>query len=90
MSCNQGKSQLFNGQIYPNLDIQLSDLLSSLMKEACRIISFCVKELGLLIESSMAHIMTQHVLFIIAGNSNKVISKNTSKGVLNIVKYVLQ
>ena len=89
---NQGKSetflQFFNGQIYPNLDIQLADLRSSLMKEACRIVSFCAKELGLLIETSMAHMMTQHVLFRIAGNSNKVISENSSKCVINIVKYV--
>ena len=89
---NQGKSdtfiQFFNVQIYSNLDIQLADLRSSLMKEACRIVSFCAKELGLLIESSMAHMMTQHVLFKIAGNSNKVISENSSKCVINIVKYV--
>ena len=89
---NQGKSdtflQFFNGQIYPNLDIQLADLRSSLMKEACRIVSFCARELGLLIESSMVHMMSQHVLFKIAGNSNKVISENSSRCVLNIVKYV--
>ena len=89
---NQGKSdtflQFFNGQIYPNLDIQLADLRSSLMKEACRIVSFCAKQLGLLIESSMTHMMTQHVLFKIAGNSNKVISENSSQCILNIVKYV--
>ena len=58
------------------------------MKEACRIVSFCAKELGLLIETSMAHMMTQHVLFKIAGNSNKVISENSSKCVINIVKYI--
>ena len=89
---NLGKSetflQFFNGQIYPNLDIQLSDLRSSLMKEACRIVSFCAKELGLLVETSMTHFMTQHVLFKIAGNSNKVISENSSRCVLNIVNYV--
>jgi len=89
---NQGKSetflQFFNGQIYPNLDIQLADLRSSLMKEACKIISLCARELGTLIESSMVHMMTQYVLFKIAGNSNKVISENSSRCVLNIVKYV--
>ena len=89
---DQGKSdvflQFFNNQIYPNLDVQLADLRSSLMKEACRIVSFCAKILGLLIESSMTHMMTQHVLFKIAGNSNKVISENSSKCVLNIVNYV--
>ena len=89
---NQGKSetflQFFNGQIYPNLDIQLGDLCSSLMKEACKIISLCARELGTLIESSMVHMMTQYVLFKIAGNSNKVISENSSRCALNIVKYV--
>ena len=89
---NQGKSetflQFFNGQIYPNLDIQLADLRSSLMKEACRIVSLCAKELGMLIETPLVHMMTQYVLFKIAGNTNKVISENSSKCVLNIVKYV--
>ena len=89
---NQGKSdiflQFFNGQIYPNLDIQLADLRSSLMKEACRIVSLCARELGTLIETPIVHMMTQYVLFKIAGNTNKVISENSSKCVLNIVKYV--
>jgi len=58
------------------------------MKEACKIISLCARELGTLIESSMVHMMTQYVLFKIAGNSNKVISENSSRCVLNIVKYV--
>ena len=89
---NQGKSetflQFFNGQIYPNLDIQLADLRSSLMKEACRIVSLCARELGIEIETPMVHMMSQYVLFKIAGNTNKVISENSSKCILNIVKYV--
>ena len=58
------------------------------MKEACRIVSLCAKELGMLIEIPMVHMMTQYVLFKIAGNTNKVIAENSSKCVLNIVKYV--
>ena len=89
---NLGKSetflQFFNGQIYPNLDIQLADLRSSLMKEACRIVSLCARELGMLIETPLYHMMSQYVLFKIAGNTNKVISENSSKCILNIVKYV--
>ena len=89
---NFGKSEIFlqflNGQIYPNLDIQLADLRSSLMKEACRIVSLCARELSTLIELPMVHMMTQYVLFKIAGNANKVISENSSKCILNIVKYV--
>ena len=57
------------------------------MKEACQIVSFCAKKLGLLIESSMKHMMTQNVLFKIAGNSNNAISENSSRCVLDIVNY---
>lgn len=89
---NQGKSdsfiQFFNGQIYPNLDIQLADLRSSLMKEACKTVSLCARELGILIETPIVHMMSQYVLFKIAGNTNKVISDNSSKCILNLVKYV--
>ena len=89
---NQGKSEQFikfiNGQLQSNLDKQLADLRSSVMKEACRMISLCAKELGILLENFSIHIMTQYVLFKIAGNQNRVISDNSSKCILNIVRYV--
>ena len=89
---NQGKSEQFikfiNGQLQSNLDKQLADLRSSVMKEACRMISLCAKELGTLLENFCLHIMTQYVLFKIAGNQNRVISDNSSKCILNIVRYV--
>ena len=37
------------------------------MKEACRIVSLCARELSTLIELPMVHMMTQYVLFKIAG-----------------------
>ncbi len=89
---NFGKSeiflQFFNGQIYTNLGIQLGDLRSSLMKEACKIVSLCARELNTLIEAPLAHMMSQYVLFKIAGNTNKVIADNCAKCILNIIKYV--
>ena len=77
---NQGKSDLFlkyfNSKLSTSLEIQLSDLRSSVMKE------------GLLIEQGITQLFTQTCLFKIAGSANKVISESSSKCILNIVRYV--
>ena len=89
---NLNKSDIFiknfNLKISTNLEIQLSDLRSSVMKEACRITSLCAMELGLLIEQGVTQLLTQNCLFKIAGSANKVISDSSSKCILNIVRYV--
>ena len=89
---NQGKSDLFlkyfNSKLSTSLEIQLSDLRSSVMKEACRVTSLCARELGLLIEQGITQLFTQTCLFKIAGSANKVISESSSKCILNIVRYV--
>lgn len=89
---NQGKSDLFlkyfNSKLCTSLEIQLSDLRSSVMKEACRVTSLCARELGLLIEQGITQLFTQTCLFKIAGSANKVISESSSKCILNIVRYV--
>ena len=89
---DQGNSDLFiktfNGQLATHLGIQLADLRSSVMKEACRITSLCAKELGILIEPGAIYLLTQYVLFKIAGSANRVISDSSSKCILNLVKYV--
>ena len=66
----------------------MADLRSSVMKEACRITSLCAKELGILIEQGVIYLLTQFVLFKIAGSANRVISDSSSKCILNLVKYV--
>ena len=89
---DQGNSdqfiKLFNGPISNNLGIQMADLRSSVMKEACRIASLCAKELGILIEQGVIYLLTKYVLFKIAGSANRVISDSSSKCILNLVKYV--
>ena len=89
---NYSKSELFvkyfNSKLATSLEIQLSDLRSSVMKEACRTTSLCARELGLLIEQGITQLLTQTCLFKIAGSANKVISDSSSKCILNIVRYV--
>ena len=89
---DQGKSDIFiktfNGQLATHLGIQMADLRSSVMKEACRITSLCAKELGIAIEQGATYLLTQYVLFKIAGSANRVISDSSSKCILNLVKYV--
>lgn len=89
---NRRKSDIFikyfNTKLYNSLEIQLSDLRSSVMKEACKITSLCARELGLLIEPGITQLLTQSCLFKIAGSANKVISDSSSKCILNIVRYV--
>ena len=89
---NSGKSQIFikffNTEIITNLSFQLADLRSSVMKEACRIVSFIGKELKNLIEPGAAHLLSKNVLFKIAGSANRVIADSSSKCIINLVTYV--
>ena len=78
----------FNTKLCNFLEIQLSDLRSSVMKEACRITSLCSRELELLIEQGITQLLSQNCLFKIAGSANKVISDSSAKCILNIVRYV--
>ena len=78
----------FNSEIISNLSFQLADLRSSVMKEACRIVSLCAKELGNLAEIGATHLLTGLILFKIAGSANRVIADSSSKCILNLVKYV--
>ena len=89
---NSGKSQIFvkffNTEMIKNLSFQLADLRSSVMKEACRIVSFIGKELKNLIEPGAAHLLSKNVLFKIAGSANRVIADSSSKCIINLVTYV--
>ena len=89
---NQGKSDFFikyfNNKLSSSLEMQLSDLRSTVMKEACRITSLCARELGLSIEQGITQLLTQNCLFKIAGSANQVISESASKCILNILRYV--
>ena len=78
----------FNFEVISNLSIQLADLRSSVMKEACRIVSLCGKELGNLAEGGAVHLLSRLILFKIAGSANRVIADSSSKCILNLVKYI--
>lgn len=78
----------YNQKLYINLSIQMADLRSSLMKEACRIVVLAGKELGILIESAVEKMLTQYVLYKLAGSANKVISENSANCIYHLVKYV--
>ena len=80
--------KFFNVEIISNLALQLADLRSSVMKEACRIVSLCGKELGNLAEVGAVHLLSRIILFKIAGSANRVIADSSSKCILNLVKYV--
>ena len=89
---NQGKSDVFikyfNTKLSSSLEIQLSDLRSTVMKEACRITSLVARELGLLVEQGITQLLTQNCLFKIAGSANQVISESAAKCILNLLRYV--
>ena len=80
--------KFFNFEVISNLSLQLADLRSSVMKEACRVVSLCGKELGNLAESGAIHLLSRIVLFKIAGSANRVIADSSSKCILNLVKYI--
>lgn len=89
---NSGKTeifvQFFNKEIIANLSFQLADLRSSVMKEACRIVSLIGKELRNLVEPGAAHLLSKNILFKIAGSSNRVIADSSSRCILNLIKYI--
>ena len=89
---NYGKSdtfiKYFNEKLCLNLEIQLKDPRSSIVKETCIIISLCARNLGILIEHGTSYLLSQYILFKIAGSANKIISDLASKCILNIVRYI--
>lgn len=80
--------KLYNTKLYINLNIQMVDLRSSLIKEACRIVILSAKELGTSIESAIEKMLTSSVLYKQAGSANKLISETTSNTIYQLIKYV--
>ena len=79
----------FNQKIHINLSTQLSDLRSSVMKEACRIVALTGQELdSKRIENAIEKLLSQYVLYKLCGSSNKVISDTCGNCIMLLVKYV--
>ena len=90
---NFGRSDVFykyfNQKIHINLSIQLADLRSSVMKEACRIVALSGRELdSKRIENGVEKMLSQYVLYKLCGSANKVISDACGNCIMLLVKYV--
>lgn len=86
---NMGQStsfiKLFNQRLYLNLSVQMVDLRSSLMKEACRVAVLAAQVYQENIEVAIDKLMSPLILFKLVGSANKVISDTGSKCVMDII-----
>jgi len=89
---NYGQSKTFikylNQKLFMNFSIQILDLRSSLMKEACRSLVLCAKNLGNLIESALEKLISINTLFKVVNSANKLISETGAKTIKKIIKNV--
>jgi hypothetical protein len=78
---NMGRSQafvkMFNQKIYLNLGLQIGDLRTSLMKEACKIVHLSAKILGETIEPAIYNLLSSIFLYKLIGSANKLISETS-------------
>lgn len=80
--------KLFNQKIYLNLSVQMLDLRSSLMKEACRITALASKTYGIKIETAAERLISSLVLYKLVNSANKLISDTGSICITQIIKNV--
>jgi hypothetical protein len=89
---NYGESitfiRLFNQKLYLNISIQMGDLRTSLMKEACRILVLSVKRLRERLEPAVEKVLSPLILFKLIGSSNKVIYDAGSACGMEIIKHI--
>lgn len=92
MLSNLGSSinfiKTFNQKLYLNLSIQMVDLRSSLMKEACRIVILAAKTYKEGIESAVEKLLSPLVLYKLVGTQNRVISDTGANCIMELVKNV--
>ena len=81
--------KFFNNKFAKNLNIQFKEKRSIIIRETCRIISFCAKILGLYIEKAVTHIIShQNIFLIIEANENSVSVEYATLCILNILRYI--
>ena len=78
--------KFFNQKLYLNLIIQILDLRSSLVKDACRIAILCSKVFGNHIESSIEKIISGTCLYKLVASANKLISETGAQSIKFIIK----
>lgn len=87
-SQNEEFLKYLNQKIYYNLYIQMSDLRTSLMKEACAAMSFLSEKYKNQFESIADKLFSSNCLFKILPSANKIISDNVNKTMLYIINNV--
>lgn len=78
----------FNNKIYLNLSSQMLDLRSSLMKEACRIVTLAAKVYSGKIEIAAERLISPIVLYKLVNSANKLISDTGALCIGQIIKNV--
>lgn len=87
-SMNQDFLKLLNTKYFNNLFIQISDLRTSLMKEACLVLVFISSFYGTLFENTAIKLFHCDYLYKIAASQNRVIADNSSNCMLGILKNI--
>ena len=86
---NDSFLKYFNNKFYKNLNIQFKEKRSIIIRETCRIISFCIKVQGTYIEKAITYIIShQNIFSIIEKNENKVSMEYVSLCIFNILRYL--
>jgi len=81
--------KFFNNKFSKNLNIQFKEKRSIIIRETCRIISFCAKILGFYIEKAIMNIIShKNIFLIIETNENSVSVEYTTLCILNILRYI--
>jgi hypothetical protein len=86
--CNSSFIKHFNLKICLNLSVQLVDLRSSLMKEACRIVMLAARTYNEKIESAADKLISPLVLYKLVGSANKLISETGSHCIIEMIKHI--
>ena len=81
--------KFFNNKLAKNLNVQFKEKRSIIIRETCRIISFCAKILGFYIEKAIIYILShQNIFLIIESNENSVSVEYVTLCILNILRYI--
>ena len=86
---NNSFLKFFNNKFSKNLIIQFKEKRSIIIREICRIISFCAKILGFYMEKAVLNILSnQNIFLIIELNENSICVEYTTLCILNLLRYI--
>ena len=86
---NETFLKYFNNKFYKNLNAQFKEKRSIIIRETCRIISFCIKVEGIYIEKAIINIISnQNIFLLIEKSENSVSVEYASLCIFNIIRYL--